>query len=300
MENFREKRLERQLKSQQSTSIIIGVILLLSILGNVFLFVRNGTINNEKEELIIENDALLTDKQMVEEKNTQLQADIQELNEQINVVRESAAALQAEIQARDSRIARLRNQVAEIEQLRIQVAELELLKEEFREIEQERQNLLTELQDLGEKLSKLKEQNDSLTGKIDDAANLKAYNICVHNFRDRWLGRPVEMEVARRVNRTMVSFEINGNILVEPEQKDIHLLMIDPGGNVVNPSVETFTIAETGRTSNFTEYTSIQFNRRPVPLNFTITHEDKLDSGTFRMEVYIDGVNSGIQEFNLE
>ncbi len=300
MENYREKRLERQLKSQQSTSIVIAVILLLSILGNVFLFVRNSTMNNEKEELSKELATVTAEKEAAEEANARLKSDIAGLNAQINTIRESAAALEAEINLRDVRINRLRNQVAEIDQLRQQVAELEALREEFARLREERQQLMADLQELKEKLSEMETRHQALLARVDEATYLKAYNVCVTNLRDRWLGRPVTMELARRVNRTTVSFEINGNILVEPGSKSIHLVMTDPEGNVVNRSQETFTIADTGETRHFTEYTAIQYNRQSVPLSFTLVHEDRLESGTFLMEVYIEGLLSGGKEFSLE
>lgn len=300
MENFREKRLERQLKSQQSTTIVIAVLLLLSILGNVFLFVRSSSVNNEKEELTRERDQLVTENQVAEESNAQLQADIQKLNEQVNAIRESAAALEAEILTRDRRIAQFRRQVAEIEELRMRVAELEKLEEEFKKLEVERQGLMADLHKLSEQLSALEKQHRELESKVEQATYLKAYNICVHNHRDRLLGRPVTMEKATRVNRTTVSFEINGNIFVENGSKNLHLVMIDSDGNVIKPSAETFTVAETGASSRYTEYTSIQYNQRSVPLNFTLRHDEKLDPGTYSMEVYIDGVKAGAKEFNLE
>lgn len=300
MENYREKRLERQLKSQQTVAIVIAVILLLSIGGNLFLYLRNNTINREKSELIEQNNLISAERRAAEESNSQLQAEISELNNQVTLIRESAATLEAEIHARDSRISNLRNQVAEIDQLRAQVAELEELKEEFARLEEEREKLLSELQSLGEKLTEIQNKNQVLLERQEEATFLKAYNICVHNLRDRWLGRPVEMELARRVNRTMLSFEINGNIFVETGQKNIHLVITDPNGNILNQSSETFTIAETGMSSNYTEFTTIHYNQQPVPISFTITHDDNLEPGTYSAKVYMDGVFAGAQEFNLE
>lgn len=304
MENFREKRLERQLRTQQTTSIVIGVILLLSITGNVYLFLRNSNITNENEELTIEKTKLITDLQSAEASNAELYAEIDILNEQIEGIREHAADLESEIQIRDSRIAVLRNQMTEIEDLRKQLAELkelEELEEDYRKLEEERHELLEESQTLGQQLSHLKGQQESLLDKIENATYLKAYNVCVNHLRDRWLWfRPVVMDVARRVDRTTVSFEINSNIFVEPAQKHIYLVMHDSDGNVVNPSAETFTVAENGTSSHYTEYTNIQYEGRAVPLNFTITHEESLESGTYNITVYIDGLNSGSKEFKLE
>jgi hypothetical protein len=301
MENFREKRLERQLKSQQSTSIVIGVILLLSILGNVFLFIRNSGLNNENEELIREKNELITEVQTVEDTNVQLASQVEDLNQQMEEVREGATTLEGQVATRDTRIANLRRQIAQAEEAdELRAEELEAAGQEINRLENERQELLVELELINERLTGLRSQHDALTRQIDEVSYVTVYNIAVNHLRDRWLGRPVTMEVARRVNRTEVSFEIDGNIFVEPGLIDVHLLMIDANGNIVNPSEETFTNEETGETMPYTEYAEIEYNHQPVPVDFSISYDDRLESGTFSMEVYLNGELRGRKQFELE
>ncbi len=300
MENYKEKRLERKFKTQQTTSIVLAVILLLSIIGNIFLFIRNSRISNEKEDIALEKRMIIEDKLAVEETNAQLQSEITTLKERINLLEEDVAFLELEIQTREARIARLSRQVFEKDELRQQIAELEEVEDEYKKIKEEKQKLVTELESLKEQLSRQEEEYESLAGKVEEATYLHAYSICVHNFRDRWLCRPVAMDVARRVDRTTVSFEINANIFVEPGEKNVYLLMIGPDENIINPSTETFTIEETGVSSNYTRHTTIQYENQSVALNFTVEHDVNLDSGTYLMQVYIDGEDSGNKKFTLE
>ena len=300
METIKEKRLERKFKSQQTTSIVIAVLLLLSILGNVFLLVRNSRINNEKEDIVQDKGLIAEDKLAVEETNAMLQSEIATLNERIQLLEQDVAILELEIQSREARIVRLSRQIFEVDEFRQQIAELEEVEDEYKKLKEEKQKLMTELETVKEQLSKQEEEYESLVSKVDEATYLHAYSICVHNFRDRWVCRPVTMDVARRVDRTTVSFEINANIFVEPGEKDVYLLMISPDGNIINPSTETFTIEETAVSSNFTKHTTIQYENQSVALNFTVEHDTSLDSGTYLMQVYIDGKDSGHNEFNLE
>jgi hypothetical protein len=301
MENFREKRLEQQLKSQQSTSIIIGVILLLSILGNVFLFIRNSGLNNENEELISEKNQLITEVQTAGEANAQLEAQVADLNQQMEQIREGAETLEGQVSTRDTRIATLRRQIAQAEERdELRAEELEAAEQEINKLENERRELLVELELINERLTGLRSQHEALTRQIEEVSYVTVYNIAVNHLRDRWLGRPVTMEVARRVNRTEVSFEIDGNIFVEPGLIDVHLLMIDTNGNIVNSSEETFTNEETGETLPYTEFAEIEYNHQPVPVEFSIGYDDKLESGTFTMEVYLNGELRGQTQFELE
>lgn len=300
MENFREKRLERQLKSQQTVSIIIAVILLLAILGVVFLLVRNNRLNDEKEELEREKTMLITEVRTIEDSNSQLQSKINAQEEQIEILREDASELELEVQSREAQIARLNRELMKMEDLRLKIAECQSLEEEHEKLENEKLEILGQLEAVNEQLSQLEDQHEALIRRVEEASYLKAYNICVHNFKDKWICRPVVMEIARRVDRTTLSFEINENMLVEPGEKSIHLVITGPEGNVISPSAETFTIKETGETINYTEYTTIQYNNQPVPLDFTIEHDTNLESGTYQVQVFLDGIESGTEEFMLE
>jgi hypothetical protein len=301
MENFREKRLEQQLKSQQTTSIVIGVVLLLSILGNILLFLRTSSLNTENEELIREKNMLISERQEIEEANVQLESEIENLNEQIAQIREGAETLETQVATRDSRIAVLRRQISEAEQAgEMQAAELEAAGEEIKKLENERQELLVELELINERLSGLRSQHDALTRQIEQVSYVTVYNIAVNHLRDRWLGRPVTMEVARRVNRTEVSFEVDGNVFVEPGLINVHLLMVDANGDIVSPSEDTFTRADTQESVPYTKFAEIEYNHQPVPVNFTILHDERLESGNFRMEVYLNGELRGETQFELE
>jgi hypothetical protein len=301
MENFREKRLEQQLKSQQSTSIIIGVILLLSILGNVFLFIRNSGLNNENEELITEKNQLIAEVQSAEETNMQLGAQVEDLNQQMKQEREGAESLEGQVATRDTRIANLRRQIAQAEEAdELRAEELDAAGQEIKRLENERQELMVELELINERLTGLRSQHEALTRQIEEVSYVTVYNIAVNHLRDRWLGRPVTMEVARRVNRTEVSFEIDGNIFVEPGLIDVYLLMKDADGNIINPSEETFTNEETGESVPYTEHAEIEYNHEPVPVEFSIGYDDRLASGTYNMEVYLNGELRGQKQFELE
>ncbi len=300
MENFREKRLEKKLETQQTVSIVVSVILLLSLLGNVFLFVRQGRISGERDELETELSVITQDKRAAEASNVQLKADIESLNAKIEELGEDAAALEIEIQAREARIRRLSGQVFEMDNLRAQITELESFESKYQEVVNEKEELIAELTRLNEKLDAERDRYSMLEEKIEEAAFLRAYNICVHNFRDRWICRPVKMDVARRVDRTTVSFEINDNIFVDPGEKIVNMVITGPEGNVVSPSAETFVIEETGDSSYFTGQRTMMYENEPTSMFFTVDHATNLESGTYIVKVYIDGEEAGIADFTLE
>ncbi len=300
MENIREKRLEKKLETQQTVSIVVSVVLLLSLAGNVFLFLRQGTLSDEKEELETELSETVQEKRAAEASNVQLQADIETLEAKIEELGETAAKLELEIHAREERIRRLRGEVIEMDNLRAQITELEAFETKYKEVQEEKEELVAQLSTLKEKLAAEREKYTMLEERVDEAAFLRAYNICTHNYRERWLCNPVKMDVARRVDLTKVSFEINDNIFVDPGEKIVNLVITGPDGNVVNPSAETFRIEDTGDTSYYTEQRTIMYENDPVSMSFDIDHAVSLESGTYIAKVYIDGEEAGSSDFFLE
>jgi prefoldin subunit 5 len=300
MENFREKRLERQLKSQQTTIIVVSVILFLSIIGNVFLFVRNNSIGNEREELAMENEFLAQEREAAEQTNVQLEGEVKQLNTQISQIRDEATNLEAQIRTRDTRIANLRRQVAEVEGLREEVARIETLEEEIEQLEKEREDLLAQLESLNDELETLWNEHEALTRQVDEVSHFKVHNITVNHIRDRWLGRPVILDLARRINRTEITLAVDGNIFVDPGPVNVYLVMLDPDGDVINPSEEAFTVNETEESMPYTKHMEIEYKHQSVPMEFTVNHEERLGSGTYTVEVYLDGELTGWKEFNLE
>jgi predicted RNase H-like nuclease (RuvC/YqgF family) len=302
MENFREKRLERQLKSQQTTSIVIGIILVLSVIGNIFLLVRNSRLANEVEDVSRAREMALNERQVSEERVVQLESEIGTLEQQVNELQEISANLESQLQTRNRQLAQLRRQFPEMEEeLQKHVAEIERLEQEYQGMQQEREGLITKLESLETELSQLRGEYEAQTALVREATVLQAYNISVVNLRDRWLwGRPVYVEDAGRVSRTLISFEISSNILVDPARKTVHLIMYNPDGEVMYPSTDTFTVAETGASFYYTEREEIDYEQQRVPLDFEIGHDDRLDSGSYSLEVYIDGRFAGGKQFVME
>jgi predicted RNase H-like nuclease (RuvC/YqgF family) len=302
MENFREKRLERQLKSQQTTSIVIGIILVLSVIGNIFLLVRNSRLANEVEDVSRAREMALDERQVSEERVVQLESEIGTLEQQVNELQEISANLESQLQTRNRQLAQLRRQFPEMEEeLQKHVAEIERLEQEYQGMQQEREGLITKLESLENELSQLRGEYEAQTALVREATVLQAYNISVVNLRDRWLwGRPVYVEDAGRVSRTLISFEISSNILVDPARKTVHLIMYNPDGEVMYPSTDTFTVAETGASFYYTEREEIDYEQQRVPLDFEIGHDDRLDSGSYSLEVYIDGRFAGGKQFVME
>lgn len=289
-------------KSEQTKNIVFGIILALLVLGIIYLIVRNNRITDEREEVRQEKNEVVSERDAIEETNAELESEIESLNEQVTELTDSTAVLQEQIEIRDSRIAQLNRQFPELrEELREEITRREELEKQYEQLEEDKNDLMGKIENLEQELSSLRDDLEAKAMLIEEATYLQAYNICFVNIRDRWLWfKPVIMENASRITRTVISFEINSNILVEPAQKDVYLLMIDPNDEIVNSSEESFTITDTGNTSSYTQHSTIDYDQQSVQLDFTIEHDNSLEEGSYMIEVYIDGKHAGSEEFELE
>lgn len=289
-------------KSEQTKNIVFGIILALLVIGIIYLIVHNNRISDEREEVRQEKNEVVSERDALEETNSEMESEIESLNQQFNELKDSASVLLEQIEIRDNRIAQLRRQFPELrEELREEITRRTELEKQYEKLEEDKNDLMEKIENLEQELSSLRDDLEAKAMLIEEATYLQAYNICYVNIRDRWLWfKPVIMENASRITRTEISFEINSNILVEPAQKDVYLLMIDPNDEIVNPSEESFTITDTGNTSSYTQHTTIDYDQQSVQLEFTIHHDNSLEEGNYMIEVYIDGKHAGSEGLELE
>lgn len=297
MENYREKRLERRLTTQRNTAIVIAVILLLSIIGNVILFTRSSRMSDMNDELQAEKDLVVSENKKITESNRQYRATIEEINRKVEELEQRAADLENEIRAKDARIARLSREAAEAEALRHQLAEYRELEDEHQELQQQRRKLVTDLQKVNRELENLQVEQQQLVDRQEKAKELNAYNICVKNRQLRWICPDRYVERARRTDQTFIDFEINGSLFAEAGPRNVHVVLTNPAGNVMYPSGE---MESDGDQIEFTLSRTVEYANRPLQLSFTVEHPERLESGIYSVEVFIDGRLAGTGDFALE
>ncbi len=279
--------------------IVLAVLLLLSIIGNIIYMTRSGRLASEKEVVETERDMLQEENQQLRNRIITQDAIIVELNEQIEEMIEIHGETVADLERRIANLHRqLTARARELEELeetndtlRDQLTELqsgyEELQEEKEAVEQERDRLATELQ--------------QLTEQAEAADRLRAYNICTLTRWDRWLCPDrYNVDRARRVDHTYVNFEVDGTLFTRAGERFVHLLMLDPDGNLMYASDEQFTIEETGEQSPYTKMRRIDYTNEPVKLDFNIVHPERLDAGTYELRVYVNGEHLRSKQMELE
>lgn len=278
----------KEKKTLQPWLIVLAALLLLSIIGNIIFMTRSGRLSDEKDNLITEKETLQNEKLILTETIEVKEGVIEERQEYIAELEEEYEAMKNE---KDARIAQLNRRLSATS------GDLESKKEKNDQLAAEIEELSIRLEETKDELYVLKQETDALAsaheillGQAEEAAVMNAYNICVLTKWDRWLcADRYNVSRARRTDEMFITFEVSGSVFTEAGTKTVHLLLYDPGEELMYESAGTFTDVATGEEMSFTHMQEIEYANEPVKLDFHIIHPERLQSGPYKVEVYIDG-----------
>ena len=295
----REQSLDRQMNTQRIAIIVLAILLILSVIGNIVYISRSSKLGDENDQLMAERAQLQQLSAQLGETIEAREADIERLHAQMA---EMESDHEASIAEKDGRIASLNRRAT------TNSRELEAEKAAHQELAEKHEALTAQFEELGqehqlleEALAALQHTHEQLLAQSQLADELKVYNICMLTKWERWIcADRYNVSEARRVNTTFLSFEVDGSLFTSPGDRDVHLVIYSPDGNIMYPSGERFTKTTTGEESAYTMKQTINYANEPVQVEFTVIHPDRLQPGTYMVEVYVDGTISRSSEMVLE
>lgn len=299
MENIKDQNLESKLKKNKYAVITIAVLLLASVILNVVFFVRNKNMSDANQELITEKEVIISEKEVVIETRDEFKEQLERKRIEAIDLEQKIRELEEEISQKNRSISQLRRDARDTEELDKLKEEHKKLQEEHNDLKEQYEKLEKEIAELKEKLESLQGEYDQLFEKTELADALNAYNIFERHKQYRFIFRDRYVERARRVDNTYFSFEVHGSIFAKEGEREVHLLLYDPNGNIMYPDGEVFE-KDDETESTFTKKRLVDFEGEPVLLNFDIEHDERIDSGRYSIEVYIDGKLTRSKEFMLE
>lgn len=290
---------EQQQKNMFIGLIVLAAVLLLSIIGNIVYMSRSGRLSDEKDKLTAEKEVLQNEKTILNETIEIKDGVIEEQQEMIEIQAEEHETI---VREKDARIAQLNRRMAtHANDLKEQQEANKKLLAEKDEWAGKYETLTGEYDKMKQELDALAAAHEQMQGKAQIAEQLKVYNLCVLNKWERWLcADRYNVSQARRVDHSYIHFEVDGTVFTQAGTKDVYLLIYNPAGALMYPSSNLFTIHETGEEMAYTIKTTIEYAHQPVHVEFNITHPDRLQSGIYNLEVYIDGHLSRTSEMILE
>jgi hypothetical protein len=282
-------------KQNKTTQYALIVLLLLSLVGNVYQF-KNNKKDVETRELKI--DTLVT-------VQGQLQMELVETNKELESYRGISANLDSllndansKIAAQEAKINKLisgeKNQSKLNSKLKKELAELRKLKDQYLEkIDQlitENAQLKKENEAKAAAITQLNEEKSGLQNKVLTASQLQAEYIKVSSFKKKNSGKYVETSLAKRTNKIDVNLTVMDNKVAEAGDKMVYVVIKEPKGKVLSGlSNARFTSTEGEEVAATASY-KLAYNgtKQEVKVSYE-SDERELEPGNYTIDVYIDG-----------
>ena len=278
--------------------IVAAAFLLIAILVVIFLFSRNNSLNEQHAALEAETTSLTQEQQRLLEEKSGRDQRILNLQDEIQALSDSHAQA---LQERDRQITRLGRRAVEAGELEKVLVQNEALQTDYDKLHKQYGQLLLEHEDLDSKHTKALAKYKALEDSVNQSRELQAGNIFALTKWERWLWADrYYVNQARRIDETMVSFEISANPFAPAGMRKIHLNMVDPAGRILYPSGESFQLAGSAEEIAYTKMQEIRYSGEPVKVQFALAHPENLEPGTYLFRVYIDGKLSGERQISLE
>ncbi len=279
--------------------IVLAAILLLSIIGNIIYMTRSGRLSSENEQLTAQKEVIESEKTMLEKAIEEKEGMIEDYKARLDSLNQRHEELMKE---KDARIAYLgRRAAANANDLKEAEEKNNKLDGKLTELEKELEELTAELNDLQQQFDALTRAHEQITEKAKKAEPLNVYHLYMLNKWDRWLcADRYNVSKARRTDHTFICFEVDGTVFTKPGSREVVMLLFDPDGELMYGSADVFIMEETGSESAYTKKRTIEYDNEPLHLSFEIEHPHRLQAGTYRMEVYVEGTLKRSTEMLLD
>ena len=293
-------------KPRESKNLIIGLLLAaIVILGGFFIFDHSKSNDNlkaeqtevakvtsEKSNIQSSFDASLARLDSMQTANTDLNGKLTSSNEEIAKMKSEIRSILHKKNVTASELSRARTLIAElngkITDLESQIA---VLTQQNDSLQQNVVVLKTQNQTLSHNLDSTIVVKQVLEKKVDIASTLNADNISITPVKIRNNGKQKVSTVAKRVDKLLVTFDVN-NRIIEPGTTDLYVVVIGPDGKPVTSGDAT------GNTFMTRDSSSITFTAKlPVDLEtaktknvqFAFAPAGHFQQGNYKIQIYQNG-----------
>lgn len=293
-------------ESKKGGSNKLLLILLIASLGlNAYLF---SSRTNMQESFKQEKDSLITARVDVEKELSDTYAELNQykgINARLDSLLSEANGKVDEQKARIDKLVRQESNEKSLNtKLKAELEELKKLRDQYLEkIDQ----LLVENAQLKKEKTDLSSTVETLTHNLEStvstASVLKAEYVTVKSYKKRSNDKYAETAMAKRTNKLEACFTLLENKIAKPGTKSVYLRIIEPGGKVLGNKAEgssTFRQNGTNEELLYTTTKSIEYTNQKQDLCLSWEESDRIfTSGTYMIEIYVDGNLSGVASTNL-
>jgi hypothetical protein len=157
---------------------------------------------------------------------------------------------------------------------------------------------------LNNSLNEVITENLDLFKKVKTAENLKAEYLKVGIFKRKNNGKYIETVMAKRTNKLEVCFSVLENKVAQVGRKNVYLRIITPDGLPLGSrsgGSGSFKLAGSNEEVLFTAMQEVDYANDKVDICLPFEEQDRVfASGTYIVEVYVEGVPAAASSFTLK
>ena len=253
-------------------------------------------VTDEKSEIQKNFDASLARLDAMTETNNGLEKKLTERNNEIARYKKEIRTILNKRNATAAELAKAKELIAQLDEkingLQMEVARLTT---ENQTLTQEKVVLTQEKEKLTQDLATTTAVKEELTQKVEVASTLNAYNIAITPVNVRRNGQEKVSSVAKRVDKLMISFDVN-NRIAQSGQTDLYVVVIGPDGKMISDQSMgsgTFTTREEGD-KNFTTKLPVDYEAaKTKKVEFAWKDVNKFQTGNYTVQIYQNGFKIG-------
>lgn len=308
--NYPESTLPSQPPRKDYKNLIIGLMAAgLVGMGGFMAFDKNKTsetiqqqqtqiakVTDDKSEIQKNFDASLARLDAMTETNNGLEKKLGERNKEIDKYKKEIRGILNKKNATTAELTRAKELIAQLdEKINGLQAEVARLTTENQTLGQEKVVLTQEKEKLTQDLAVTTSVKEELAKKVDVASTLNAYNISITPVNVKRNGQEKVSTTAKRVDKMMVSFDVN-NRIAEAGQTDLYVVVIGPDGKLVSDQTMgsgTFTTREEGD-KTFTTKVPVEIEAsKTKKVEFAWKDVNKFQTGNYTIQIYQNGFKIG-------
>jgi uncharacterized protein YeeX (DUF496 family) len=292
-------------EQQNGKNKLLLLALIISLGLNIYQWTNSRSVH---EQNVVKIDSLITSRLDVEK---MLNDTYSELNQYKGINSKLDSLLleaNSKVDEQKERIQLLikneKNQEVRNKKLQTELAELVKLRDEYLE---QIDSLLVENEKLKKEKDDLSSTVASLTENLENTVNaasvLKSEYFTVTALRKRSNDKFIPTAMAKRTTKLEACFTILENTIAHEGQRTLYLRIVEPGGKVLgNRSEGSNTFLKSGTEENLLFTNSKMIEYKKEKMDICLDWSDALTpfvSGTYMLEVYIDGTLSGATSITL-
>ena len=302
-------------RSTNSKNIVIGILSAVLIGAAAYIIVDKSKtkevigqqqsqiaqVTDEKSDVQRSFDESLARLDSMSGINSDMSKKLTEKNSEISKAKAEIRSILNKKNATAAELARAKELITSLnDKITVMEADVARLTQDNQVLTQDKVVLTEEKAKLTEDLTATTIIKEDLTKKVDIASTLNASNISITPVNVKSSGKEKVTETAKRVDKLMVSFDVN-NRIAAPGVTDVFVVVTGPDGKPVSAEAlgsGTFTTREEGDKSFTTKLPVDVVTAQKQNVQFSFTPPANFTQGKYTIQIYQNGfmIGEGVRE----